>query len=348
MARAAIAAVLLQVALVSGEALRGVLAPDIGQDSDLAKLRAQVQQRPTVVVETDGSTSGSSGDDEDAQATATIPTARGVRPLALKLPPVAAAGAFVVRSWMLQRAKHRLELELLALAEQCGSRRVGAPDHSRTIRGRLAAADEIRARRELLRTVMKMYIQLDQTVSASQLAARPSAELRQLNASLDARVQACGALLAEYDALGQPTPPGFRAWPFEDVVARRAQLISKGGLLREVLAVGAPVGSPRLDWDMPEWSEARLMAHIAQLREQAADTLARRQKAVLLGKVEAAFWRRREEVPIATASMGTEELERLLEHLEGRGRRSEGASMPPAPPAPPADDAAEEEGTERV
>ena len=69
---------------------------------------------------------------------------------------------------------------------------------------------------------------------------------------------------------------------------------------------------------MPEWSEPKLQAHLEKLKVQAAETKERRAKAALLGRVEAAFWRRKEEVPIATASLSVEKLQELLDSMEGR------------------------------
>ena len=303
-----------------GEALKGMLAPDLGFESDLAKLRAQIDGfKGGDVIARVPPERDSASNDVPAAIAPGPPRPRSFF-IARAMPPVvlgAAAAAFALRSQVVQRAERRLETELSALAKQSGSRRIAAPEHAPTVRGIRQATDEVALRRELLGAILPLLVQLDQpTPAAPQLAAMDASELVRLNASLSARVEACGALIAEYEALGQPAPPGFRSWPVQEVHARRALLVAKGPLLREIIALGAPLGSPRLDWSMPEWSEERLAQHAEALRAQAAETIQRREHSIMLGKVEAAFWRRGEETPIATGSLSTEQLRTLLASLE--------------------------------
>ena len=305
-----------------GEALKGMLAPDLGFKSDLAKLQAQIDgfKGGDVLARVERPPERNSASDNVPAAIAPGPPRPRSFFIARAMPPVvlgAAAAAFALRSQVVQRAERRLEAELSALAKQSGSRRIAAPEHAPTLRGIRQATDEVALRRELLGAILPLLVQLDQpTPAAPQLAAMDASELVRLNASLSARVEACGALLAEYEALGQPAPPGFRSWPVQEVHARRAHLVTKGPLLREIIALGAPLGSPRLDWSMPEWSEERLAQHAEALRAQAAETIERREHSIMLGKVEAAFWRRGEETPIATGSLSTEQLRTLLASLE--------------------------------
>ena len=67
-----------------------------------------------------------------------------------------------------------------------------------------------------------------------------SAELATLNGTLTARLEACGHVLAEYEALGQPPPVGFRAWPLAQLRARHADLSERREELREVAPRPAP------------------------------------------------------------------------------------------------------------
>ena len=56
-----------------------------------------------------------------------------------------------------------------------------------------------------------------------------------------------------------------------------------------------------------------------------AVTAERKEKAELLGKIEAELWRRKEETPIATATLGVSELKALLEKLQQGGAIEETA-----------------------
>jgi len=138
-------------------------------------------------------------------------------------------------------------------------------------------------------------------------------------------VAACGALLDEYESLGQPAPPGFRTWPLEKVNARLDHLTNKGEMLRTICKLNTKLGGARLDWGMPEWSEEKLEAHVASLRVEVEETATRKEKAVILGRVEAALWKRNMDVPVALATLSTNELYTLYAELEGK-------SAPPSAP----------------
>jgi len=288
--RAAGLAVLLAVFGCSVTAT-GVLAPDLGHAGDLTKLKAHIDGMKGDVAPVPAP------EEEEKKESFPSPVAVGRRLLQLPLPLAGViAGVVAVRTFIVQRAEQMLASELAALAKQSGSKRIAAPSHARTLLARHAAADEVRARRRLLAKVAPLLAQLEQSTALSQLAIRPSEELTAMAEGLATRVDACGALLAEYESLGQPAPPGFRSWSLDQLTTRRAQLLAKGEVLRELIALGAQVGSPRLDWNLPEWSDEQLRAHVESLRAQASETTERKQKAALLGKVEAAFWRRCEEV----------------------------------------------------
>ena len=107
----------------------------------------------------------------------------------------------------LEVAGRELEAALTALSDACGTKRVETPEHdASTVDGMRSAARELDCRRELItQHVLPLLGQLEQsTPVAAQLATKPSAELAALNVTLTARVDACGTLLAECEALGQP------------------------------------------------------------------------------------------------------------------------------------------------
>ena len=149
------------------------------------------------------------------------------------------------------------------------------------------------------------------------LAARSSTELADLNATLSARVEASGTLLAEYESLGQPAPPHFRMWPIEELRTRLNDMRTKREELREIVRLLAQLGGQRMEWSMPERSLEELAKITKKLKKKVRERAERKEKAELLGKIEAELWRREEEVPIATSSLSIPELRALLAKLQG-------------------------------
>ena len=68
---------------------------------------------------------------------------------------------------------------------------------------------------------------------------------------------------------------------------------------------------------MPERSVEELGKITKKLKKKVRERAERKEKAELLGKVEAELWRREEEVPIATSSLSIAELRALLAKLQG-------------------------------
>ena len=186
------------------------------------------------------------------------------------------------------------------------------------------ALEELRRRKELLSTnILPLLAQLEQPADAQSLGkplgARSSDELEELRGTLSARVEACGALLAQYDAIGQSPPSGFRAWPLARLEEHLAHFNAKGDELRAVAQLLSRLGSPRVDGDLPEWDAAALKAYATTLEEQVVELEARKEKEELLGKIEAELWRRKEEAPVALATLSTKKLRKLYKHLKTGG-----------------------------
>lgn len=238
----------------------------------------------------------------------------------------AAAAAYTVqrRRALLRRLADEIEGELCGL-QLSGSRRVEPPASasSRSMSERRTALTELRARKALLDDVLPMLAQLyegkqEQALGGGKpLAERSSAELVELNTTLSARVQASGLVLAEYESLGQPPPPGFRTWPLSTLKERHANMTSRRDELRDVVRLLSQLGRQRMDWSLPELSADELREHAAGLAAQVAEAAERKERATLLGKIEAEMWRRKEETPIATTTLSTDELRGLLARLQG-------------------------------
>ena len=104
-----------------GEALKGMLAPDLGFNSDLAKLQAQIDgfKGGDVLARVERPPERNSASDNVPAAIAPGPPRPRSFFIVRAMPPVvlgAAAAAFALRSQVVQRAERRLEAELSALA----------------------------------------------------------------------------------------------------------------------------------------------------------------------------------------------------------------------------------------
>lgn len=238
-----------------------------------------------------------------------------------KLPVIAiAAGVGAHRIWSARVSKALdadLDAECAALGELTLTKRIERPSGCT----KRAALEELRARKALLSEhVLPQLRSLEQAVDAPSkkpLGSRSSEELLSLNTTLSERVSMCAALLSQYELLGQPPPPGFRAWPLDKVSERLANMTSKGAELREIVALMGKLGGKRMDWSLPEMSRDALRAHAAQLEEQVAEARERREHAEMMGKCEAELWRRKEEAPVALGTLSTDELRALHKKLKG-------------------------------
>ena len=63
----------------------------------------------------------------------------------------------------------------------------------------------------------------------------------------------------------------------------------------------------------------QLQEYAASLEGKVAEAEKRKEKDILLGKVEAELWRRKEEPPVALATLSTSKLRKLLKHLKSGG-----------------------------
>ena len=181
------------------------------------------------------------------------------------------------------------------------------PAHEGHVRGKIAAHQELLRRLEQAR------------LDAAEEAVRKVALVGELSASLAARVRASAALLEAYLALGQQPPDDFRDWDAARLDARREQLTSKGELLRELLLLQAKLGGARrMDDGLPEVAEVELREKVEALRAEAAGAQERRAKEVLQGKIEAALWLRKQEVPMGLAAMSVDDMRDLLARLNGK------------------------------
>ena len=291
-----------------GDTMRSIIRPDVNRESDLRKLEEQItslkmkqQVEPDQPLPEPVASHLHSGEDAaQGEPTRGLP-ALGMVAAALKRArvPLLAAGAITAgRSLALQRINALLQDELTAIGTACGVSRVEPPTDLAGLRGRLQALADARERRSLLREhILPLRAQLDEGAAAHSLITLSLDSLAKLNGTLTARVLACGALLAEYEALGQPAPPGFRAWPLEQLRSRLDNMESKGELLRKIIALNTRLGGARLDWAMPDWSKERLEAHATSLTEQAEETRARKDKAAILGKVRLRVKVRAREAP---------------------------------------------------
>eukprot|EP00908_Phaeocystis_cordata_P001417 Transcript_11497.p1 GENE.Transcript_11497~~Transcript_11497.p1 ORF type:complete len:372 (+),score=121.26 Transcript_11497:57-1118(+) len=273
------------------------------------------------------------------QAEFVVARSAGGLPLGkFKLPAVVGLGLGAYRGLQvvqLRRLTSQLSAGQSELAE-LGASPVSLPAHKGGIRGQIAAhAEALRTletakaeaaataerKAALLKEVSAAYAQLEQKIPAS-LAKQSEAELGALLAGLAERVQACAAMLEAYRALGQTPPDDFRSWPLERVEARRDNVTARADTLREVLLLQAKLGGARpMDSSLAEMGEEELQLKLAELTEKVEETRARRAKDVLLGKVEAALWLHRQEAPVGLASMSVEDLQELLDKLNGAAGR---------------------------
>jgi len=199
------------------------------------------------------------------------------------------------------------------------------PGVSGSLRERRDALSELQQRRTILEEdVLPKLAQLypkgkyeQAMVGGKLLSLCSAAELLELSSSLEARVEISGLLLAEYESLGQPPPPHFRTWPLTKLQQRLTDVQSKRSKLHEISKLLAQLGRQRMDWSMPEWSAERLEEHGAWLAGQVEERSQRKQKAQLLGKIEAEYWFRNEEVPMSLGALSIPELETFLTNLKG-------------------------------
>jgi len=213
-----------------------------------------------------------------------------------------------------------------ALQELTKSRHIKMPPGvSGSLRERRDALSELQQRRTILEEdVLPKLAQLypkgkyeQAMVGGKLLSLCSAAELLELSSSLEARVEISGLLLAEYESLGQPPPPHFRTWPLTKLQQRLTDVQSKRSKLHEISKLLAQLGRQRMDWSMPEWSAERLEEHGAWLAGQVEERSQRKQKAQLLGKIEAEYWFRNEEVPMSLGALSIPELETFLTNLKG-------------------------------
>ena len=317
---------LLAVSVCAGGPIDALRPYHVASD-DLAKLRAMVEKENAALA-------GVQDEEPKAEATAvpeavaTVATeiARRRLPLGkLALPIGLAAGAttFYVqqRRAGIQRLETSIDEEVAKLGELTKSQRVERPESTR------AALEELRARTAVLEDdVLPKLAQLYEPGKAEQalaggkpLSQRSSTELAELSSALGERVEMSGRLLAEYESLSQPAPPGFRQWGLAELSARLEDMVSKRDELREVVRLLAQLGGKRMEWGLPEKSVDELRAVAADLAVKVEEAKARKEKSELLGKVEAELWRRKEEAPVALGSLSTEELQATLRRLQMPG-----------------------------
>ena len=268
-----------------------------------------------------------------SEPSSTVSVSGGGRLAVLRLPAVLGLGAGAYRglqAMQLQRLTARLRTEQSELAEM-GVAAVELPEHRGGIRAKIAAhaealrqltdakviAEEAAERKAgLLAEASALYAQLKLSPPAS-LQAQGEAELRQSLDTLSQRVAFCAALHREYHTLGLVPPDDFRTWPLEQTRARLASLTEHAPLLSEALLLQTKLGGARSLEALVERSEAELEETLAGLRAKVAEKTARRAKETLLGKVEAALWMHKQEVPVGLASMDAEALQALLDKLLG-------------------------------
>lgn len=229
-------------------------------------------------------------------------------------PDEVSAAAASLRSFNLLNLPYKRPM--LVLLASAAVRQLRHELAARAVRRERARADaELGRRREvLLDEVLLAYSRLESTPPRA-LANATEAELIGVKESLVERAQVASEVLKGYTALGMETPPHFTQWELEDLQARAANVTQKAPLLREVLRLQKQLGQTRADWELPAYDEAALEAMVAKLEPELATRNEWKRKQVLLGKVEAAHWRRGEEVPIALGSLSCEELEEYYERL---------------------------------
>ena len=321
---------------------RQFFKPNIGADAG-RKLREEVEQYQKKQQQL-GDPSSSSEEaappqledaPESTDASADLPASKVVARSSLagvvlrraRLPLAVGAVGFAVHHTWVSRLASEVDAELHKLAKMTGIRHVDPPSPlgRRNLRDHRAALTELRARSHLLASsVLPLLRQLElerPPDAGAPLTQRSSAELAALNTSLTERVASCGALLAEYEALGQPPPPTFRSWATETLGSRLDNPTSKRAELQAIVALQAQLGRQRMEASLPEWSAAALREHAAALAAEVEEVSARKHKARLLGKVEAELWRRGEEAPVALATLTAEKLEALLAKLKGAPKK---------------------------
>lgn len=247
-------------------------------------------------------------------------------PLPVRLGIGIAVIATQQRRARLHHLAYKIRCIVDVLRELTRSRHIKMPKGvSGSLRERREAFSELQQRKLLLEEeVLPKLAQLyqkgkfEQAMVGGKLVSLCTAvELLELSSSLDARIEASGLLLAEYESIGQPPPPHFRTWPLTKLQQRLADLKSKHSKLHEISKLLAQLGRKRMEWSMPEWSAERLQEHAAWLTGQVEERNQRKQKAQLLGKIEAEYWLRREEVPMSLGALSIPELETFLANLRG-------------------------------
>ena len=253
------------------------------------------------------------------------PLTKGVRlPITL--------GAIAATVYMQQKSKNggaaleaSIQAECEELQKMTASRSAIEPPSG----DRSEALAELRARKACLKSVLPALGQLSdgttkpedlQALTGSQrpggLAKMSSAKLTELNATLAERITASGTLLAEYESLGQPPPPGFRMWSMSTLEERYDNITSKRAELIEIVRLLSQLGNQRMDWNLPAKTTEELSVYTEKLNKEVAEFLERKERQTLLGKIEAEMWRRKEETPIATGTLDTPQLKALLKKLK--------------------------------
>lgn len=226
----------------------------------------------------------------------------------------------------LRRLSGEIDATISKLGELTKSKPRAPPPHG-SVREQRAALEELQTRASLLEDdILPKLAQLAEPGKADEsatalagskpLSQQSSAELSELSVALRARVDVTGAVLAEYESLGQPAPPSFRGWPLPELKQRLDDLSSKRAELREIVRLLAQLKGQRMDWNLPAKSAEELRAHAARLTEKVSEANERKERAALLGKIEAEMWKRNEEVPVATGTLSIPELKALLLKLQ--------------------------------
>ena len=88
-------------------------------------------------------------------------------------------------------------------------------------------------------------------------------------------------------------------------------------LVWQVVRLLAQLGKQRMQESVPKMTKEELRGYASELGVKLAEAEERKEKAELLGKIEAELWRRKQEAPVATGSLDIPELKALLKKLQG-------------------------------
>eukprot|EP00316_Scyphosphaera_apsteinii_P015685 CAMPEP_0119305962 /NCGR_PEP_ID=MMETSP1333-20130426/6827_1 /TAXON_ID=418940 /ORGANISM="Scyphosphaera apsteinii, Strain RCC1455" /LENGTH=400 /DNA_ID=CAMNT_0007309155 /DNA_START=36 /DNA_END=1238 /DNA_ORIENTATION=+ len=220
------------------------------------------------------------------------------------------------RRMLVAALRHRRKILAERVIPVCKQLQVRVPAAKTLLDLSLEDLEQLAMRLNLISChIAPAYAQLGMKVPAS-LSEKTAEQLRELDATLAARVQGFARVQYEYTKLGQTPPPYLASWNVSLLEERFTNMTTKAHALRRVLHLQKLLGQTRMDWELPAWETTSLIKLATTLEPQVKALQERRQYQELLGKVEAELWLRRLEAPIGLAALSTAQLRAFLLDLK--------------------------------